>query len=425
MLALSGPGGGATGDPDRTPMEAENDRLAAVCRSISQKLPGIKFDIAVSSGGERAHLVDWADNPDNITGDRRHPIGCLQNSLCGAVLWALASENIINPMSLVGEYLPELKNGGRGPGDLVRVVDLVRHSSGYLSFPASVVTWPDLVDYLLKSGSSFPAGQIINYLGPEQRILSRLIAVVTGRSIWDEVQDRIYRPLDIESYSVENYPTKFGYRKLVDNTETLLKVFQYIFSENGPWGRAFLGDMQRDILSAVRSPQAASTRLPTGYSWGFSHFENGLWGGSGFSGSDGLGLRFDERGDFMVTTAVVGVQLRRDLFLEEICTAYGFRSAQIGRRSPLGAVVELERAALPGIYRSGPDLMTQVFVDGGHLECATLQNGRMIGSVRGFIEDDGTIIGDSRFPGSRIQFYPHPMTGRAAMSFGLLAYVRD
>lgn len=422
MLALMEPQGTASEGLGVAGNDAVRERLTEVCQAISEKLPGVQFDIALCSGRGSADLAHWARSADDPPGDREHQIGCLQHSLCGAVLWALASESLIDPDSLVGDYLPELKNGGHGPGDLVRVVDLVRHSSGYLSSPA--LGWDELVDYLLRTGASFPSGQVINYYGPEQRILTRLIEAVTGNSPWNEVESRIYKPLDIGLRFGAPGKYNLGYGKVIGSTKCLLKVFQFIRSADGPWGDAFLRDLRRDIIHAARSKHAATTRLPTGYSWGFSHFENGLWGGSGFSGSDGLGLRFDEGGDFMVTAAVAGIQFRRDLFLEEFCAAYGFRSAETGKRLPLGAVIGLDPGALPGIYRSGPDRSIQVFVDGFHLDCAIMNNGQIGGSMRGFIRSDGTIMGDSRWPGTRIQFFPHPLTGQPSMSFGLTAYVR-
>ncbi|MDB5440464.1 MAG: beta-lactamase [Caulobacteraceae bacterium] len=397
-----------------------NRDILAICHGRPGPTPAA-FDLSFEADTRSEALYSWPPGSGDWE-DRVFKIGCLQDFIAGATVFSMVQDGLIDPNIPIGAYLPELRDEGEGPGDTIRVVDTLTHSAGYCRPAHPVGGWSEVVDYLLTAYPNFPAGKVVSYGNLEHILLAELVRRVAGRSFNEEMRDRIFRPAGADLTLFEGASEDFEHMPLAAKVKDLVRVLAFIRSESGPFGQAFFSALKRDRLSAVASPHAESTQLPIGYSWGFSCFKDGLWGQSGRADALSVGIRVHESEHFVLAMAVGSSPFHRDHILHGLCRAFGYSPPGIGASVPIGAITSLDPDQVPGRYDAG-DSWVEVISQDGNLQCTMFRQRTVIGTLKGILRKDGVILGDSRWPGARMEFFPHPTTGKSCVRLGVVSFV--
>ncbi len=130
-------------------------------------------------------------------------IGSVSKQITAAAIMLLAEDGKINTDAKISEYLPNTPESWKN----VTVRNLLTHTSGIKSY-TGIATGFELTkrlkrDQFIKAIGAYPLeftpGERYNYSNSGYNLLGFIIESVTGKSYWDFVRERIFRPLGMNS----------------------------------------------------------------------------------------------------------------------------------------------------------------------------------------------------------------------------------
>ncbi len=176
--------------------------------------PGVSVGIRLSDGtsfGLVAGVSDLSTGREMQPGDRML-VGSTGKTFVAAVALQLVSEGRLDLDAHVSEYLGDEPWYSRLPnGEAVTVRMLMTHTSGIIryefneAFLTDLLADPDrvwkpheLVAYLFDTEAPFPAGEGWTYSDTNYILLGMIIERLTGRTLYEEIEDRLLVPLKLE-----------------------------------------------------------------------------------------------------------------------------------------------------------------------------------------------------------------------------------
>ncbi len=151
-----------------------------------------------------------------LTPERVHAVMSVTKSFTGTLASILVAEGRLDPERMVGEYIPQLANSGFGDATVREVMDMttaISYSEDYNNPNAEIWKFSDAgnpmiehpegtaqgyYDYLptiIKDGEH---GNIFGYRTVNAEVLGWIISVVTGKSVAEQLTERIWQQLAME-----------------------------------------------------------------------------------------------------------------------------------------------------------------------------------------------------------------------------------
>ncbi len=157
--------------------------------------------------GERHDAA--AGDADNTAGDAELRVGSNTKMFVAAVVLQLVDEGLVGLDTPIDTYLPGVVTGDGIDGTAITVRQLLQHRTGLPDDTAEVaehafevrddyVSPRDLVDRALEKPAVFAPGTEYRYTNTNYLVLGLLIERVTERALWEQIDDRIVTPLDLE-----------------------------------------------------------------------------------------------------------------------------------------------------------------------------------------------------------------------------------
>lgn len=392
-----------------------SQKLTSLCRELQRQYSEKLFDLSLTLN-DVAVVRLHQELPNENTG---YDIGCIQTLIEGLVIVSLADSGAIDVDAHVGNYLPELSEKGFRPGNSIRVLDLLSHSTGYhapsgIPEKAGFATWREMVDYLSYTKPAFPPGVVCSWNVIGRTILLRLVERATGVPL-DELAKRNVAEVTGRQPRVLN--VERGCPTLMVGIDDLSAYVRSAFKSEQLGKR-----LRNSVVPVVRNPISARSSAPVGYAFGLALYPDGLWGQTGNDVSYNLGLRFDDAGSFCLALAIGAPPFTRDLALQYLCTACGFV-----RRSctphVMGSTSGCELHELSGIYVADQSDEIRVSVAAEHVTCSFSRNKVHVANVQLKVEGE-LLVGDGRWDTHQIEFFRHPEHGGTCLTFGQISYAR-
>ena len=151
-----------------------------------------------------------------LTPERVHAVMSVTKSFTGTLAAILVAEGKLDPNRLVGDYLPQLAASGFGDATVREVMDMttaIKFSEDYKDSSAEIWefsaagnpmiehkqgTVQGFYDYLPTIVKDGEHGNIFGYRTANAEVLGWIISVVTGESVAEQLQEKIWSKLGME-----------------------------------------------------------------------------------------------------------------------------------------------------------------------------------------------------------------------------------
>ncbi len=206
--------GQALASADATALSAELDStLHAIYDAGS--FPGATAAVALPDGSTLALAVGYSDSTRRVAmrPEDRMLQGSVGKTYYAAVAMQLVAEGHLDIEAPVSSYLGDRAWYDRIPNaSRITIQNLMTHTSGVMryefkeQFLVDLKSDPDkrwepeeLVAYVLDEEPEFAAGEGWEYSDTNYILLGMVIESITGRSLYEEVDERILRPLELRN----------------------------------------------------------------------------------------------------------------------------------------------------------------------------------------------------------------------------------
>ncbi len=305
---------------------ALQERLDALTAPAS--VPGATLGVVLADGtvlSLASGMSDTATARPMYPSDRMLQ-GSVGKTYVAAVALQLVGEGRLDLDGKVAGYLGELPYYGRIPNaEEVTVRQLMNHTSGIVRYefspgfledltadPMRTFTPADRLAYLLDSEPPFPAGEGWDYSDTNYILVAMVVEAITGRSLYEEIAERILDPLGftetvpsdspevpglVQGYAGAENPFGGFDAMLADGRMVINPQFEWAGGgmasttrDLARWvrdihqGRAFPGELLEEARTGVEAPLGPNGRyglgvimmtLPAGEAWGHSGFMPG------------------------------------------------------------------------------------------------------------------------------------------------------
>jgi CubicO group peptidase (beta-lactamase class C family) len=236
-------------------------------------------------------------------------------SMTGTVAALLAHEGLIDLAAPVAEYLPELGDSGFGDASVGQVMDMTTalafHDDkpaaiaenwwygvalGWVERPADYAGPESVYDVLPLMKKAGEHGERFSYLTPNTDALAWIIRRVTGRSLAEVVQERIWGRLGAERdafWIVDSATAETAGSGLITTLPDMARFGQLLL-QKGHWNgqqilpAAVVEEIERGGDPAAFARSAASSPANQGYSyhhqWWLTHNAHGAYQAMGYGG---------------------------------------------------------------------------------------------------------------------------------------------
>jgi len=197
-----------TAAPTTTTTQAA-DRLPTFIEKWSETTEqGVVLVVAPADGEPHPYAAGFADPEVGtaITPDDLFYIGSITKPVVSTVVMQLVDEGLVDLDATVDTYLPDVL-----PGESVTVRDVLSHQSGVFDFtllpdfasalavdPFQEITPQEVTDAALERDRLRAPGQLFSYSNTNYLIAGFIVEAVTGNSLAEELESRVYSPLGIE-----------------------------------------------------------------------------------------------------------------------------------------------------------------------------------------------------------------------------------
>jgi len=207
LLSVLAAGAAPAGAGVRGSAPAPSAFQAAIQQIVTDGVPGaIGYErhgsqVTVATSG----LADVATGTPMAAGDRVR-VGSVTKTFVATVVLQLVAEHRLSLGDTVDRWLPGLVPGGAG----ITVQELLQHTSGIYSYtndpcfqqalaadPTRVWQPAELVRIAVAHPPVFPPGTSWAYSNTDYVLLGLIIQAVTGHSVGQELQARIFHPLGL------------------------------------------------------------------------------------------------------------------------------------------------------------------------------------------------------------------------------------
>ena len=197
-------------------------RLDHLLEELAGHVPGVAAAVATPRGIAWSGAAGWSNlearrpmRPDELFG-----IGSITKTFVSVILHQLASEGRVELDAAPASYLGDELDGIANVEDAT-LYQLMNHTSGIPSWedqldwqrdgrgetldPVRLWGKTDTLAYIVGKPALFPPGARYSYSNSNFTILGRVIEVVTGNDIVDEIEARIRRPAGLEHIYLEGF----------------------------------------------------------------------------------------------------------------------------------------------------------------------------------------------------------------------------
>lgn len=263
--------------------------------------------------------------------DTKFNLGSANKNFTAVVIAQLVEEGKLSWEDPLSKFIPDFPDSAAAKK--IKIKHLLSHTAGLGPYftrtfiESSRARWrtvDDMMKLARPDTMRWEPGTAYRYSNTGFLVLGKVIEIVEGRSYYDVVRDRIYKPLGMtstDSYELDrvNPNLAVGYTKRAgpNGIEYRNNVFEHVI-RGGPQGGGFsnASDMlkyaealrtgkliKRNTLELMRSPKP-ELKAPK-YGYGFALFESPqIWGhGGGFPGIDFV---LNQYGDSGYTLIVMG-----------------------------------------------------------------------------------------------------------------------
>ncbi|MCR2792858.1 beta-lactamase family protein [Microbacterium sp. zg.Y625] len=208
-LALVG-GALAFGAWFRTTGDASTDSAlqARLQGLIDAGYPGALASVT-RADGERLDVGVGEVGDTDAAADAQVRIGSNTKMFVATVVLQLVDEGRVSLDAPIDTYLPGLVRGDGIDGTAITVRQLLQHQTGLPEYADELaadafgmkdvyISPRDMLDLALSSPASFAPGESWEYSNTNYIVLGLLIERVTERALWEQIDERIVEPLDLE-----------------------------------------------------------------------------------------------------------------------------------------------------------------------------------------------------------------------------------
>ncbi|HLM01937.1 MAG TPA: serine hydrolase domain-containing protein, partial [Pyrinomonadaceae bacterium] len=215
-------------------------------------------------------------------------IGSVSKQITAAAVMLLVEEGKINPDEKISKYLPATPEAWKN----VSVRNLLTHTSGIKSYTGlsgfeltKRLTRDDFIKALAAHPLEFETGARYQYSNSGYNLLGFIIETVSGKSYWDFIRARIFKPLGMNKtadrdpkYIIANRATGYEWENgsLAGRDYDLTDVFSAgaivsTVEDLAKWDAALRGDafLKKESKAQMWTPVTLNDGKPYPYGFGF------------------------------------------------------------------------------------------------------------------------------------------------------------
>jgi CubicO group peptidase (beta-lactamase class C family) len=223
-----------------------------------------------------------------VTKETVFEIGSVSKQITAAAIMLLVEEGKINPDEKISKYLPATPEAWKN----VSVRNLLTHTSGIKSYTVlsgfeltKRLTRDEFIKLLGAQPLDFETGARYQYSNSGYNLLGFIVEAVSGKSYWDFVRARIFKPLGMErsadrdpKYIIPNRATGYEWENgsLVGRDYDLTDVFSAgaivsTVEDLAKWDAALRGDtfLKKESKAQMWTPAILNDGKPYPYGFGF------------------------------------------------------------------------------------------------------------------------------------------------------------
>lgn len=385
-------------------------------------------------------------------------LGCITKLITCIIAADLIDKGLLDKETPIGSYLQEFSDHENGK--IISVWHLMSHTSGFQGLnladtaTAYYYQWPAFVEFLRHTPQLFTPGSVFSYDHSECVLLGEIIQRITGQSMADLYQERIFQPLGLcagdirkaasepDRYVADHIPHPEG--KSFSKTRSIpygpfwhasLSSFTLSLSEIVKLGEAIVGITQpaapfpsRTALEFVQKQviKLPSTlggkhpeQLPGAFGVGCAAYRGWLLGHNGSARGQTCGLRFDPKNKIVLAVGINAWQpFLRDKLINHIFGSLRGQAIPLASQDPLE--YPLER--LIGTYAGPLGVVCTVSNFNNTLQCDFgPQNSTRRMKVMLEQSDTGELRVATEALHHSLGFFKNPDNGEPCLMFGLAA----
>ena len=226
-----------------------------------------------------------------VTKETVFEIGSVSKQMTAAAIMLLVEEGKINPDEKISKYLPATPDAWKN----VTVRHLLTHTSGIKSYTGlsgfeltKRLSRDEFIRTLAAQPLEFETGSRYQYSNSGYNLLGFIIETVSGKSYWDFMRERIFKPLGMEKtadrdpkYIIPNRATGYEWENgsLIGRDYDLTDVFSAgaivsTVTDLAKWDAAWRGDtlLKKTSKTQAWTPVTLNDGkpYPYGFGWRFS-----------------------------------------------------------------------------------------------------------------------------------------------------------
>jgi len=238
--------------------------LAAFIKELSQSDSNLHSLMVLKNGKVVAECFRKGYSPDIW-----HSTFSLCKTVTGIAVGMLWDEGLLDINTPLHEIFGEQKLSiSKKLRPAMTVRNLLTMTSGAEFAETGAVMYEDWVETFFGSSLKFDPGKRFNYNSMNSYMLAAVVQRITGETLCDYLQPRLFEPLGIDEYYWETCPKgieKGGFGMYL-KTEDMAKLGQLLL-QNGLWqGKRILSEQWvREMTSAKVIPESESDRFNYGY----------------------------------------------------------------------------------------------------------------------------------------------------------------
>jgi len=170
--------------------------------------PGLSIDMLAAGKRHSAYMGRLVEGqPDKVTRDARYATVCLIKLLIAIDILMMVEKGLVSLDAAIADYLPELAEGPKAKGKLIKLRHLLSHTGGYRSCPVKTLmplaheSWKNCVQFLHDTEQMFAPGTVFDDDHLSYIILGQIIERVKETPVLTAIAEDILKPLRIAPHT--------------------------------------------------------------------------------------------------------------------------------------------------------------------------------------------------------------------------------